>query len=131
MGTWGVTAFDNDEACDWALHLESVDDLSLIDSTLARIENSPNRIKVRDGYIALGACEVLARLRGNHPYTSPADDWVASHPLKPSIGLLERASAVIDRILSENSEVRDLWNQEPAYLNQWIASVENLRQRLG
>ncbi|MGE3819895.1 MAG: DUF4259 domain-containing protein, partial [Isosphaeraceae bacterium] len=34
MGIWGVLAFDNDTANDWAYDLEDVDDLSLVESAL-------------------------------------------------------------------------------------------------
>lgn len=38
MGAWGVLPFDNDEAVDWAYGLDDVDDLSLVESTLAAVE---------------------------------------------------------------------------------------------
>jgi hypothetical protein len=81
---------------------------------------------------ALGACEVLARLLG-HPgytnaYTKKVDQWVSAHKLKPSAALLKRASAAIDRILADNSELRDLW-EESDDGHAWRKSVEDLRAR--
>jgi len=82
---------------------------------------------------ALGACEVLARLLG-HPgytnaYTEKVDQWVAAHKLKPSPALLTRAHAAIDRILDENSELRELWDEGDEG-DAWRKSVEDLRMRM-
>ena len=38
MGTWGVLAFDNDDANDWAYGLDSVSDLSLVESAFDDVE---------------------------------------------------------------------------------------------
>lgn len=65
MGTWGVLAFDNDDANDWAAGFdEDTRDLSLVENALAAVESEGS------GYLeqgiaceALAACEVLARLQ--------------------------------------------------------------------
>ena len=89
--------------------------------------------KGKDASNALAACEVLARLIGNpgyeNPYTEKVDEWVATHPQTPSPGLLARANAVINRILGDNSELKDLWAESDENSN-WLASVDDLRHRL-
>ena len=129
MGAWGVLAFDNDQACDWASELDGVDDLSLVESAFASAESSGEYLVARDGCNALAACEVLARLRGNHgyrnAYTEDVDAWVQAHPIEPSAALLARAEAVIERILGQKSELRELWDG-----TEWRESVEDLRRRL-
>lgn len=133
MGAWGNRAFDNDAANDWAYGLDNVDDLSLVEAAFSAVE------EVGTGYLdsdlacdALGACEVLARLMGlpgyTNSYTEKVDQWVAAHNLKLSSALLKRASAVIDRILAENSELRDLWDDAGG--GGWRESVEELRGRM-
>ncbi|MGE3820890.1 MAG: DUF4259 domain-containing protein [Isosphaeraceae bacterium] len=133
MGAWGVLAFDNDTANDWAYDLEDVDDLSLVESALEEVEASEGDYLESDlASQALAACEVLARLQGRpgytNAYTEKVDAWVASHPQVPSAELLARASTVMDRILGEDSELRELWEEGEG--DQWRASVEELRQRL-
>lgn len=134
MGAWGERAFDNDTANDWAHDLDGVDDLSLVESALGEVE------AVGPGYLdqgiachALAACEVLARLRGapgyKNAYTEKVDLWVAAHPLPPSPPLLTRARACIDRILGDNSELRELWSEDDP--TEWTAAVADLRHRLG
>lgn len=132
MGTWGVLAFDNDNACDWAGDLDDASDLSLVASTLLCAEQE-SEIDAPTAEEALAACEVLARLLG-HPgysnaYTEGVDDWVAAHPIKPPEELLARARSVIDRVLADGSELRSLW-EESEHLNEWQRAIHELRSRL-
>ena len=133
MGAWGVLAFDNDNACDWAHGLDDADDLSLVESAFATFDGTDGTSETSDACNALAACEVLARLNGKpgyeNAYTEDVDLWVAAHPSKPSAALLARADAVIDRILGENSELQKLWSDSDES-NQWVASVEDLRDRM-
>jgi hypothetical protein len=131
MGAWGVLAFDNDDANDWACDLAEADDLSLVESAFDTVAS--DYLEAPDASNALAACEVLARLNGKpgykNPYTEKVDEWVAAHPQMPSPVLLARANAVIDRILGDDSELKDLWADSDDNGN-WLASVDDLRQRL-
>src|SRR4051812_28483158 len=134
MGAWGPLAFVNDTACDWSYALENPDALPLVDSAFAEVEQPPADDALDQGPAcnALAACEVLARLRRhpgyNNAYTEAVDRWVAAHPLPPSSDLLTRATAVIDRILAPNSELRELWSESGD--TEWRDAVEDLRRRL-
>jgi len=133
VGAWGVLAFDNDDANDWAYDLDGVSDLSLVKSAFEQIE------ALRSGYLeqglacnALAACEVLARLRGRpgytNAYTDKVDQWVATHQIDPPMGLIARGEAAIVRILGPESELRELW--EEAGDQEWRAAVDDLRTRM-
>jgi hypothetical protein len=133
MGAWGVLAFDNDDANDWAYGLDGVSDLSLVESAFGAVESAGT------GYLdqgvacnALAACEVLARLRGrpgySNAYTEGVDRWVAAHPLDPPAGLVARGETAIVRILGPESELRELW--EDSGDDEWRAAVEDLRSRM-
>ena len=132
MGAWGVLAFDNDDANDWAYGLDDVDDLSLVEGAFEAVEGEDDYLEAPEGSNALAACEVLARLLGNpgyqNAYTEKVDQWVKRNPIKPPPELLARASSVIDRILGEESELAGLW--EEAGADAWRKSVEDLRGRL-
>jgi hypothetical protein len=99
-----------------------VDDLSLIELALSAVEGAGDYLRAYDACEALAACEVLARLR-EFGY-----EWVSSHPIAPSAPLLSRACGAIDRILGENSELRQLWDDSGSA--EWIEGVEDLRRRL-
>jgi hypothetical protein len=133
VGAWGTRAFDNDGANDWAYDLDSVSDLSLVESALEQVE------AVGRGYLdeslacnALAACEVIARLRGrpgySDAYTEKVDRWVAANPIDPPHGLVTRGEAVIARILGPESELSELWKESDD--EDWRAAVEDLRSRL-
>ena len=132
MGAWGVLAFDNDEANDWAYDLENVDDLSLVESSFGEVE-SAGYLEAPVASEALAACEVLARLLGragyNNAYTEKVDSWVAAHHITPPPSLVARANSVIDRVIGDKSELRDLW-EESGEQEDWLKTVEDLRARL-
>jgi hypothetical protein len=106
----------------------------LVESTFGELE------AVGSGYLdqdvaccALAACDVVARLQGHrgytNSYTANVDRWVAEHPMTVSDVLVGRAEAAIDRILADDSELRQLWEeQDPA---PWLVSVADLRTRVG
>lgn len=133
MGAWGVLAFDDDDANDWAYDLAEADDLSIVASAFDTVAEAKDYLEAPDASNALAACEVLARLNGKpgykNPYTEKVDEWVAAHPQTPSPALLARANAVINRILGDNSELKELWADSDEN-NNWLASVDDLRQRL-
>ena len=134
MGAWGHLPFDDDTTNDWAYGLEDIDDLSLVEAAFDELEEVGNEYLDRDiASNALGACEVLARLSGRpgytNAYTEKVDEWVAAHKLKPPPILLKRASAALDRILADNSELRELWHESedgPA----WRKAIQDLRSRV-
>jgi hypothetical protein len=131
MGAWGHLPFDNDTTNDWAYGLEDVDDLSLVEGAFDELEAVGTDYLDQDvACNALGACEVLARLLGRPGYTNAftekVDQWVTAHKLKPSPALLKRASAAIDRILADDSELRELW-EESEEGDAWRKSVDDLR----
>jgi hypothetical protein len=134
MGAWGELAFDNDSANDWAYGLDEIDDLSLVESAFDELEEVGGEYLDQDiACNALAACEVLARLQGNpgykNAYTEKVDQWVAAHKLRPTSELLKRASAAIDRIIADNSELRDLWD-ETDDAEKWRTALADLRLRL-
>jgi hypothetical protein len=134
MGAWGVDTFDNDVACDWAFGLGKTRDLALVRRAFqAVLETGVKPLDADLACEALAACEVIARLKGHwgirNAYTEPVDSWVVAHPTTPTSDLLLAAASAIDRILSQPSELVDLWN-ETADGEQWRAAVAGLRARV-
>ena len=133
MGAWGTDTFDNDTACDWAYELEGVADLTHVEQAIAGV------LQIGSDYLdadaasrALAACEVIARLKGNfgarNAYTETVDSWVSQHRIASPSDLVTRAVAVVDRILTEPSELVELWadSDEGAI---WRTAVSDLRRR--
>jgi hypothetical protein len=131
MGAWGALAFDNDEANDWAYGLDDASDLSIVEAAFAEVERG-GLLESGTASEALGACEVLARLKGRpgytNAYTEKVDKWVAAHRIDPPPDLVSRGNAAIDRILGDDSELREVWAD--AGDEDWLAAVADLRARL-
>ena len=134
MGAWDVGTFDNDTACDWAGDLEESRDLSVVRAAIeAATAVGDDYLDADVGCVALAACEVVARLKGNwgprNSYTERVDAWVTAHPVKPTADVVTLALAAIDRVLTPPSELLELWD-EGGRNDPWHAAVDDLRARV-
>lgn len=127
MGTWSHESFGNDTACDWAYELEGITDLSVIESTIDRVlESEDEYLEAPDAEEAIAAIEVIAKLLGNgtqsDSYTERADAWVKENYLRPSAELIQKAKNALSKILSENSELAELWEES----EEWKSEISKL-----
>jgi hypothetical protein len=127
MGTWSHESFGNDTACDWAYELEGITDLSVIESTIDRVlESEDEYLEAPDAEEAIAAIEVIAKLLGNgtqsDSYTERADAWVKENNLRPSAELIQKAKNALSKILSENSELAELWEES----EEWKSEISKL-----
>lgn len=137
MGTWAVSAFGNDFALDWAEDLQESKDLFFIENTLNNVlgPDCAEHLEAPFGAEGLAAIEVLARLYGKpgepEEDTEDIDAWVeeVGAKVKRRPDLIEKSLRAIEHILSERSELRELWQDSDEYDN-WRASVENLKARI-
>lgn len=135
MGTWDVGSFGNDTAADWAIGLEEADNLSYVQAALDRVASAEatKPVPSEAAEEAIAAAEVVARLRGQwgeeDAYSAPADEWVRANPFTAPSALVEKAVAVLDRVLTPPSELLELW-EETDEAGAWIQAVRELRGRL-
>lgn len=136
MGTWAVDAFGNDYAQDWAQDLQEISNLDAVEDTLnTALDTGAGELEAPFAAEALVAIEVLARLQGKGGAASTdskaVDEWVEARKPKARrrADLEEKALQVIARILSDQSELRELWAESEHY-EEWRASVEALRERI-
>lgn len=138
MGTWSTTAFGNDFALDWAQDLQESKDLFFIEDTLNNVL-SPDSAEYLEAPFAaegLAAIEVLARIYGkpgeDDENTEDIDAWVeevSKKATKRRTDLIEKSQRAIEHILSERSELRELW-QDSEHYEDWRASVNDLKARI-
>lgn len=134
MGTWDVGSFDNDDAADWAYELEDCGDLSVIENAIAGVlDPDDDYVEAPVAAEAIAAIEVLARLQGNwgerSAYTETVDAWVERERLPVPAALAKQAVQALDRIVGEQSELRELWAESEEF-DAWMASVAELRSRV-
>lgn len=131
MGAWAMDALGNDDAMDWAYDLESCDDLSLVEAALDGVlDSDDDYLDALEASVALAAIEVIARLQGHQGIANEGiDTWVKDHPLVPGPALVEKAHRAIDRILDENSELKELWAESDEF-EAWTTSIRELAARV-
>jgi hypothetical protein len=127
MGAWSHEPFGNDTACDWAYELDDATDLSIIESAIdAVLDEELDYIDASDAEEAIAAIEVIAKLLGQgtqtDSYTERADEWVQQVKLLPHPELIQKAKTAIEVILSEKSELVELWGDN----EDWQISMAQL-----
>jgi hypothetical protein len=132
MGAWSHEPFGNDDANDWAYGLEGVGDLWLIEEALDRALEAEEYLEAPEASEAVAAIEVLAKLLGKgtqtDAYTEKVDEWVKSISAQPSAAILTKANRTLERILGENSELRELWEEGDS--QEWQSSLASLKQAI-
>lgn len=138
MGTWAVGPFGNDFAQDWAEDLQESRDLYFIEDTLNNVlqAETTEYLEAPFGAEALAAVETWSRVQGRGGAADQdsvaVDEWVAEVQAKfskPRPDIAEKAARVLALVLSEASELRELW-EDSEHFEEWRASVTDLQRRL-
>jgi len=133
MGTWGIGSFENDDAADFMIDLLDSGDLSLVREVLDNVLTSTEYVEAPDATLAIVAAEIVAAARGRPTPAATQEeglaDWLAR--IRPTIDadLAARARDALTRILADNSELRELW-EETDDLHDWQAVMAELRGHL-
>jgi len=135
MGAWSAEIYGNDTAADWAWGLDDSSDLTLIIETLeAVLDDEEDYLDASTAEEALAAAEALTFLLGRpartNAYTESVENWAKRVDLDVPPEVLAIANLAIARILSEESELRELWEESDGG-EEWMGEVQGLLQRLG
>jgi hypothetical protein len=121
MGTWDSGPFDNDTAADWSGNLNDapVDQREpIIRTTLAAVLHNTGYLDSDLAVEAIAAAAVIASQRpGGTPVTTPygPDFLLDGQTLSLPADLDGLAVRALDRILSDESEWRSLWEESGQY----------------
>lgn len=133
MGTWGIGSFENDDAADFMIDLLDSGDLSLVREVLDNVLTSTEYVEAPDATLAIVAAEIVAAARGRPTLAAQQEeglaDWLARIRPTVSIDLAAQARDALNRILADNSELRELW-EETDDVHDWQAVVTELRSHL-
>ena len=145
MSIWGPGPFDNDDGADWFAELRDEPQLQSIKAALDEVAH-PEHFgyhDVADGAEAIAAAEVLAELLGSAgadpALTDEHEDVIEA--LREELALEDRpdikrlvqqAIDAVEIVLNdaENSELRQMWEQEPEGMPAWKTTMTSLQQRL-
>ena len=82
---------------------------------------------------AVAAVEIIAKLLGKgtqtDAYTENVDKWVKEVHITPTPALIQKAKKALTRILGDNSELKELWQESGT--TEWEASMHTLQAVLG
>ncbi|MEV6978921.1 DUF4259 domain-containing protein [Kitasatospora sp. NPDC093806] len=128
MGTWDIGPFENDTAADFANALDETapdERESLVRSTLLRAAQSRDDLDADYGAEAVAAA---ARIAAQYPGGAPVEPPYGPEQSLPVFSPDLRGLAVdaLDRVLAEDSELAELWDEtEDGPL--WRADVDRIR----
>ncbi|OKJ94628.1 hypothetical protein AMK26_33015 [Streptomyces sp. CB03234] len=131
MGTWDIGPFDNDTAADFAHTLdETAEDERevLVRATLARAVRALDHLEGPEGDEAVAAAALVA---AQCPGGEPVCDVYGPEETLPvfAAGLRPLAVEALDRVVSEASELAELWDETPDG-PAWRAVIGRLRDVL-
>ncbi|CAL9441917.1 DUF4259 domain-containing protein [Streptomyces sp. enrichment culture] len=129
MGTWDVGPFDNDTAADFS---GALDDAAadaragIVRDTLTRAIGTAGYLEAPESEEAVAAAALVA---AQCPGGEPADSvYGPEEPLPDLTGLRDLALQALDRVLTEPSELMDLWDESGG--DPWRARIRGLRNVL-
>ncbi|MGW7070875.1 DUF4259 domain-containing protein [Streptomyces sp. NPDC054855] len=134
MGTWDVGPFDNDTAADFCGDLDDAraeDRAGLVRAALTGATSATDAADAgHDGYldadVAETAVAAAALVAAQCPGGEPADSvYGPEQPIPDLLSLRGPALRALDRVLSEDSELLELWQESDG--EPWRRSVEALR----
>jgi len=131
MGCWGTGTFENDHAADWAWSLEENDGLAVVERALGAPSNG-GFFDAPEAREVLAAAEVIAALLG-HPAADLSVEvarWVAEHRGLDARPLRDAALSRVRAVLGNDSELRELSEENEEDFPFWKATVEALIARL-
>lgn len=133
MGAWSHEPFGNDSACDWAFDLDGTSDFSAIEQALDEmIEAVDDYLDADLGSAAVAAAEVILRLLGQPTQTDVpegVDEWTNHMTVQPSIVLIQKALQALSLVMTEESELNELWMESGEYLI-WQDNILKIQELL-
>lgn len=133
MGAWDFAVFDDDTAYD------VLDDLKESSDIIKDIEKyfddviEADYVEYEEGYYALVSAAVLDSVMNDTQYRCDDEDyfeWIKS--LKPIdlTSLQSKAIKVIDVIISDKSELKELWEENEELYSSWREDKRSIQKRL-
>ena len=128
MGAWEVGPFENDTALDWVADLRSGGAEAV---RVALSSAADGFLDAREGEEVVAAAEVVASALGEPAPNLPDDvtAWIATNGGQLSREDVALARGAMARVVSEESELRELWVDD-AEDEDWPKVMSDLQRRL-
>lgn len=135
MGARGSGILDNDTAQDFIAAVVDESDLSTVEEAISRVLSAgDDYLEAPEAEEAIAAVNIIARILGRDPDEpedgDEVDDWITRCEIaEPDDVLIENARKALERILTEPSELLELWQESDDY-ETWERNVRALQQGL-
>jgi hypothetical protein len=131
VGAWGTGPFQNDDAADWAYELEEASDVSPARQALSATLDTDGYLELPEGACAVAASAVVAATFDGDTRGFPSEivAWIADHPDAASGADARLAVDALERVISEESELRALMAEGGDGV-AWARNMATLRLRL-
>jgi hypothetical protein len=133
MGAWGVGLFDDDSALDFLEELaQAKDPLSLMNHSFKSAYASEYLEYDAAQSVLVSAAAIDTLLYGTQHGVDleDLDAWVQRNRDLKVATLKPLAVSAIRRVLSEGSELRELWSENAKDYPTWRGGIESLAERL-
>ncbi|WP_331744312.1 DUF4259 domain-containing protein (plasmid) [Streptomyces sp. NBC_01136] len=129
MGTWDVGPFDNDTAADFCGDLDEAaagEREGIVRGALTRVIDTADYLEASESDVGVVAAALVA---AQCPGGEPADPvYGPKEPLPDLTGLRDLALRALDRVLTEPSELMELWAESDG--GPWRANIRQLQNVL-
>ena len=135
MGAWGAGAFEDDSALDW---MDEAYAEGGVDAVRAALTAAAETAKDDDldydiGAAARAAAEIVAIAHERAPGGLDDNDEAAAKEHADAVradkGLATLALAAMERLLGKQSELCELWTEDPTN-TEWLDAIADLKRRL-
>ena len=133
MGAWDFAVFDDDTAYD------VLDDLKESSDIIKDMEKyfddviEADYVEYEEGYYALVSAAVLDSVMYDTQYRCDDEDyfeWIKSLKRIDLTSLQSKAIKVIDVIISDKSELKELWEENEELYSSWREDKRSIQKRL-
>lgn len=129
MSAWGPGPLENDDAADLLADLKDTPDLAVLEVALTVAVDADEYVEAPEGSKAVAAACVVAILRGGVIGGVTAEDVDGVDiDAQAASGLTQIAVASLDSVSSEDSELREQWEEVGA--GEWLGTIAELRKSL-
>ena len=133
MGAWNYSIFDDDTAYDALEDLKASSDIITDMQEYFEDVMQAEYVGYDEGNYALVSAAVIDSIINNTNYECDDEDyseWVNSLSQYDFTPLKQMAAKAIDAVLSDNSELKELWEENPELYSSWREEKLSIRDRL-
>lgn len=133
MGAWNYTVFDDDTAYD------ALADLRASSEIIADMEKyfdaviGAEYVDYDEGHYALVSAAIIDSVINETPYRCDDEDyskWIETLKSFDFTPLKQKAIAAIDAVISDNSELKELWEENEELYSAWREDKISIQNRL-